>query len=76
MQSSTAVLHWGDDVACMPRHHLPRFDKSSSLDTRLASGLCAGRVQSTYFYCTEILAYVTLFVHPTLRWSILRALPL
>ncbi len=35
-------------MACMPRHHLPRFDKSSGLDTRLASGLCAGRAQSTY----------------------------
>jgi hypothetical protein len=61
MQSSTAVLRWGNDVACMPRHHLPRFDESSGLDTRLASGLCAGRAQSTYFYHTEILAYVT---HP------------
>ena len=59
MQSSTAVLRKGNDVACMPRHHLPRFNKSSSLDTRLASGHCAGRAQSTYFYRTEILAYVT-----------------
>ena len=58
MQSSTAVLHQGNDVGCMPRHHLPRFDESSSLDTCLASGLCAGRAQSTYFYRTEILAYV------------------
>ncbi len=50
MQSSTAVLRWDDDVACMPRHHLPRFNESSGLDTRLASGFCAGRVQITY--CT------------------------
>ena len=32
----------------MPRQHLPRFDESSSLDTSLASGLCAGRAESTY----------------------------
>jgi hypothetical protein len=54
MQSSTAVLHWGNDVAYMPRHHLPRFDELSGLDTHLASGLCAGRTQSTYVYSTEI----------------------
>jgi hypothetical protein len=59
MQSSTAVLHLGDDVACMPSHHLPRFNELSSLDTHLASGLCAGRAQSTYFYRTEMLAYVS-----------------
>ena len=45
-------------MACMPRHHLPRFNELSGLDTRLASGLCAGRAQSAYFYSTEILAYV------------------
>ncbi len=50
MQSSTAVLHWGNDVACMPRHHLPRVDESSGLDTRLASGLCAGQAQSTCIF--------------------------
>ncbi len=32
----------------MPRHNLPRLDESSGLDTRLASGLCAGRAQSKY----------------------------
>jgi hypothetical protein len=41
MQSSTAVLQWGndvvsmprhpDDVACMPHHLLTRFDESSGL---------------------------------------------
>ena len=55
MQSSTAVLRWDDDVACMPRHHLPRFNESSGLDTRLESGLCAGCAQSTY-----LLAYISM----------------
>jgi hypothetical protein len=47
MQSLTAVLCLGNDVA-MPRQHLPRFDESSSLDTSLASGLCVGHTTSTY----------------------------
>ncbi len=59
MKSSTAVLHWGDDVARMPRHHLPRFNEPPGLDTRLASGICARHAQSTYFYSTEILVYVS-----------------
>ena len=37
-------------MACMPCHHLPRFNELSGLDTPLMSGLCAGRTQSTY--CT------------------------
>ena len=44
----------------MPRHHLLRFNKLSGLDIRLASGLCVGCTQSTYFYHTEILAYVSI----------------
>ena len=63
LQSCVRVIMWG---VCMPRHHLPRFDKLSGLDTRLASGLCAGRAQSTYFYSTEILAYVTPYDHISL----------
>jgi hypothetical protein len=29
-------------MACMSRHHLPRFNKSSGLDTHLVSGLMPG----------------------------------
>ncbi len=49
MQSSTAVLCLGNDVTCLQHHHLLRFNKSSGLDTHLASGLCAGHTQITYF---------------------------
>ena len=43
------VTIWGLTYI-MPRQHLPRFDKPSSLDTRLASGLCAGSDESTYVW--------------------------
>jgi hypothetical protein len=52
MQSSTAVLRKGDDVACMPRHPddvvcmphhlLARFDSRLAFDTCPASGLMPG----------------------------------
>ena len=42
-----AVLCLDEEVA-MPRQHLPKFDKSSSLDARLASGLCVGHAESMY----------------------------
>ena len=37
----------------MPHQHFPRFDELASLDTRLASGLCAGRTESTYVRITN-----------------------
>jgi hypothetical protein len=64
MQSSTAVLQWGndvasmphhpDDVACMPHHLLTRFDESSGLWYTSSVWPYAGHAQSTYFYSTEI----------------------
>jgi hypothetical protein len=62
MQSSTAVLREGDDVASVPRHPdgvayatSPSNEvRQLTFDTRLASGLRAGRAQSTYWYGTEI----------------------
>jgi hypothetical protein len=67
MQSSTTVLREGNDEACMPRCYLPRFVELSGLDTRLASGLCAGRAQSTY--CT-VQRYWLMSLAPTNKDSV------
>ncbi len=71
MQSSTAVLGWGDDVAsmprhpndvaCMPHHLLTRFDKSSGLWYTSSVWPYAGCARSTYFYSTVI--WLTTTVH-------------
>ena len=64
MQSSTAVLCEGNDVAsmpchpdgvvCMPRHLLRWFAESSGLWYTSGIWPYAGRAQSTYLYGTEI----------------------
>ncbi len=64
MQSSTAVLRKGNDVAsmphhpdgvvCMPRHLLMRFDEASGLWYTSSVWPYAGHTQSTYLRGTEI----------------------